>query len=179
MAVLNLVYAPNEIFCKKAEPVSEITNEIKLLVHDMLDTIYHEGAIGIGANMVGVLKRIVVVDLQVEGVRQPIIMINPEITQKSAETQTFTESSICFPFISAEIVRPKEIEVKFTDLENNQHTNKYEGFLATVIQHEIDYLNGITFLDHLSKLKKDTLLRKMQKMIKQNPPHIHGEHCHH
>lgn len=179
MTVLNLVYAPNEIFRKKAESIPEITNEIKLLAHDMLETIYYEGAIGMGANMVGVLKRIVVIDLQTEGVRNPIIMINPIIVSKSEQTQTLPESSICFPFISAEITRPHEVEVEFTDLENNKHKVKYSGIMSTVVQHEIDYLDGITFPDHLSKMKRDMLLKKMQKMIKLNPPHVHGEHCHH
>lgn len=179
MAILKLVYAPNEIFRKKAEIITEITEEIKLLAHDMLHTMYVERAIGIGANMVGVLKQIAVVDLQENGIRKPLIMINPKIISVSSQTQIFQESSICFPYISAEITRPSEIEVEFKDIEGTQHNNKYEGFLATVIQHEIDYLNGVTFLDHLSKLKKDMLLKKMQKMVKQNPPHVHGEHCHH
>lgn len=179
MLKLSLIYAPSEIFKQKAEIVNVIDDEIRQLIKGMLKIMYTEKAVGVGANMVGVLKRVAVVDLQDGGIRSPYIFINPEITKYSEETQTFKESSICFPGIDADITRSKEINIKYLDEKGNQKELNAQGFLATVIQHEVDYLDGKIFLSYLSKLKRDTLLKKMQKYIKMNPPHIHSENCRH
>lgn len=179
MIPLSLVYAPHPIFKTKAEPISQVDDSIRLLIDNMLKTLYLEGAVGLGANMVGVLKRIAIVDLQEKGVRTPHIFINPEITWHSEEKQTFKEASLCFPGIAADITRPKAIKVSYLDYNGQKQELDAEGFFATVIQHEIDYLNGITFLDYLSKMKRDMLMRKMQKYMKHYPPHVHSEHCNH
>jgi peptide deformylase len=179
MSILPIVYAPNDIFNKKAEMVKAVDDAIRLLVDRMLKTMYVEKAVGLGANMVGVLKRIAVVDLQDDGKRVPYIFINPEITWHSEDKQIFKESSLSFPGIEAEIARPKAIKINYLDYQGNKQELEAEGFLATVIQHEVDYLDGKTFLDYISKLKRDMLLKKMIKHIKFYPPHVHGVHCNH
>ena len=93
--------------------------------------------------------------------------------------QTHEEASLSFPYISAEITRPHAIEVRYLDEQGTERTLKAEGFLATVILHELDYFEGRTFLDSLSRMKRDMLMKKMQKALRQNPPHVHGEHCDH
>lgn len=179
MKHLQLVYAPNPIFRQKALPVDKVDDEIRSLVDKMLATVYVEGAIGLGANMVGVLKPIVVIDLQEDGARNPRIFINPEITWYSEEMQTFKEASLCFLGIDADVTRPKAIKMNYLDYDGKPQEIEAEGFLATVIQHEVDYLGGKIFLDYLSKLKRDTLMKKMEKHIKMHPPHIHGAGCRH
>lgn len=144
----------------------------------MLDTMYFEGAVGLGANMVGIKTRIVVIDLRSEDSR-PYVMINPKITYFSKEKADFEEASISFPGISAVISRPEKIKVSYQDIEGIYCDIDADGFLARVIQHEVDYLDGKVFLDYLSKLKQDMLIKKMQKYIKNHPPHVHGAHCHH
>jgi peptide deformylase len=179
MPALPLTYAPHPIFKMKAESIANVDDNIRKLVDDMFATIYLEKAVGLGANMVGILKRIAVVDLQEKGVRSPFCFINPEITWRSDEKQTFKEASLCFPGIFAEISRSKAIKIRYLDYHGKEQELEADGFLATVIQHEVDYLNGVVFLDYLSKMKRDMLLRKMIKHIKRYPPHVHSEHCNH
>jgi peptide deformylase len=179
MSQIALVYAPNPIFKKKAAPVEVVNDATRQKVDAMLSILYHEKAIGIGANMVGLLERIVVVDLRKDGVREPHILINPEIIWRSETMQTFPEASLCFPGIDADITRPDAIKVRYQDYHGEAAELDAEGFLATVIQHEMDYLDGKVFLDYLSPLKRNMLLKKMQKHLKAHPPHVHGEHCNH
>lgn len=176
---LQLIYAPNPIFKQKAEPIVEVDDELRSLLDAMLKTLYIEQGIGIGANMVGILKRVAIVDIQENQTRNPLFFINPTITWKSDTTQTFKEASLSFPGIGAEITRPDAIEVNYLDYNGTPQTLKAEGFLATVMQHEIDYLDGTVFLDHLSKVKRDMLLKKMHKHMKQHPPHMHSSGCSH
>lgn len=179
MTLLQITYAPHAIFRQKAKPVSIVDDEIRKIAQDMVETMYAEGAVGLGANMVGVDKQIIVVDLREGGLKKPYIMINPLITEYSVETDDYEESSESFPGISAVITRPSKIKVKYLDLDNNEHALEAEFPLARVIQHEVDYLHGIVYLDKLSKLKQDMLIKKMIKHIKIYPPHVHGAHCKH
>ncbi len=176
---LQIVYAPNKIFKEQAYEVAKVDDAVRATVDKMVATMYVEGARGLGANMVGILQRIAVVDLQENDMRDPMVLINPEIIWYSEETQVFQEASLSFPGIDAEVRRPKAIKVKYLDYDGKQQELEAEGFLATVIQHEVDYLDGTVFLDHLSKLKRDTLLKKMEKYIKMHPPHVHGAGCSH
>lgn len=164
MPALPLVIAPDPVFRMKAETVTEVDDEVRQLTNSMFETLYLEKGLGIGANMVGVLKRVIVIDLQENGVKNPKALINPEITFASEEVQTFTEGSLSFPGIEAEVSRPKSISVQYLDENGSASEMNAEGFLATVIQHEMDYLVGRTFLDRLSRLKKDSLLRKYKKL---------------
>ncbi|MBT4922190.1 MAG: peptide deformylase [Rickettsiales bacterium] len=177
MAILQITYAPNPIFKQVAEPVKIVDDEIKDLVELMFATARHEGAIGLGANMVGILKRIIIIDWK-QG-SESFAMINPEIIERSDATQEFEESSLSYPGIAAKITRPSKIKVSYSDLEGRECEKEVDEFLSTIVQHEIDYLNGVVFLDHLSKLKRDRLVKKMQKHIKMHPPHVHGQGCNH
>ena len=163
MTKLPLVYGPDEIFSKIASPIEHVDDSIRSIIDDMFETMYHENAIGMGANMVGILQRIVVIDMQENGVRTPYAFVNPEITWLSDEIQTHKEASICFPGIAAEITRPKALKMVYLDRDGHKQELEAEGFFATVIQHEVDYLNGKIFLDYLSKMKRDMLLKKMRK----------------
>lgn len=162
---IKLQIAPNPIFRKKALPVEKIDDEIKYIISAMFDIMYEHGAVGIGANMVGILKRIIVIDLQESSQKNPITMINPVITQKSLELQTFEEGSLSYPGIRAKIDRPREIKVEYMDNNEELSSMSADGWLATVIQHEIDYLDGRIFLDYVSPIKRKILLKKMRKHI--------------
>lgn len=179
MAVLNLVYAPDPVFKKKAALVAQVDDAVRQLADDMLDTMYFEKAVGMGANMVGVLQQVAVLDLMVDGVKNPYVLINPVVTPVGTETQTIEEASLCFPYISALITRPKFIKVDYLDRNGAAQTLDASGDLAQVIQHEVDYLHGKVFLDYLSPLKRNMLIKKMVKQMKAHPPHVHGAGCNH
>jgi len=179
MPVLQLVYAPDPIFKKTCDPIAKVDDATRQIVDDMLKTLEFEKAAGIGANMVGILKQIAVVDLHENDISTPYCFINPEIFWKSDDTQTFEEASLCFPGISAKITRPSKIKLRYLDYDGKQCELEADGFFAAVIQHEVDYLHGKIFLDHLSKMKRDMLIKKMLKFQKQHPPHVHGKNCKH
>lgn len=163
---LELVLGPDPIFRKKAETVTLFDEELEKTAQAMLEALYREQGLGLGANMLGLLKRIIVVDLQEGGKKAPMILVNPVITDKSEETQTFTEASLSFPGLSAEITRPQSITVAFQDTRGKSHSMAAEGWLATILQHEIDYLDGILYFDYLSATKRNMLLRKAKKLKK-------------
>jgi len=180
MTTLRLVMAPDPIFRQKAAPVQKIDENIRLLCDDMLETLYAERGIGIAAPMVGVLQRIVVIDLQQDGTRTPLVCINPSISNLAKNTEKHEEASLCFPGIRAEIERPASLELNYIDTTGTPQSLQAHGWLATVIQHEMEYLDGRTFLDNLSKLKRDRLIKKMLKDIKHEQacgdPHCGHEH---
>jgi peptide deformylase len=177
--IYDLVWGMNPVFRKKTEDFKIIDDEARLIADRMAKTMYYEGGIGMGANMVGILKSVVVVDLVPEGKHNLMVMFNPKITEYSKDTQTFEERCLCWPGIKADVTRPKSIKYNYLDYDGKYIEAEKEGFLATVIQHEVDYLNGKIYLDYLSKFKADTLLKKLEKHLKQNPPHIHGAGCRH
>lgn len=179
MTVLNILQAPHPIFKQKAEAVKVVDDSVRTTIQDMLDTLAFEQAVGLAAPMMGIGQRIIVVDIMENGVSNPLVFINPEITARSSETQTHEEASLSFRGISAQITRPRAITLTHLTPEGALKNFQAEGFLATVIQHEMDYLDGKTYLDHLSALKRDMLMKKMIKFNKMHPPHVHGEHCHH
>jgi peptide deformylase len=179
MKALQIIYAPDPIFRKIATPVAQVNDEVRALVDAMFATMQVEQAVGLGANMVGVLQRIAVVDLAENGVSKPYCFINPKITWRSDEEQSFEEASLSFVGISAEISRAKAIKVKYLDYDGKEQELEADGFFASVIQHEMDYLDGKTFLDYLSKMKRDMLVKKMLKIKMLYPPHVHGAHCNH
>ncbi len=163
MTNLELVPAPNPIFRMKAAPVTSFDDELKELADAMLEVVYRKRGLGIGANMVGVLKRVIAIDLQENGERMPLVCINPEIVSQSSETISREEASLCFPGIRVEIERPARVEITYQDVDGKRHKLAAEDWLATVIQHEMEYLDGRTFLDNVSKLKRDRLIKKMVK----------------
>lgn len=177
MADYKLLYAPNPIFSETAQPIAEVDAGVRELVTAMFREMYAHQGIGIGANMVGSLERVVVVDLSGDEGNNPMTFINPEIIWTSEETQVFEEGSLSFPGIAAKVTRPKAIKLSYLDIDGQPQEMEADGGLATVIQHEIDYLNGVVFLDHISKLKRDSLLKKMKKFKDKN--HIDCKHHHH
>lgn len=160
---LTLLYGPNPIFRKKAAAVSSFDSELAAKLDALAELLYRAKGVGIGANMAGLLDRIIFVDLQEGGKNQPLEMVNPEIIEHSEELQTFEEASLSFPGISAPISRPAKIRIRYQDRQGESHVMEAEGWLATVLQHEVDYLDGKTFLDHLSSTKRNMLLRKLKK----------------
>jgi peptide deformylase len=179
MALRQLLYAPHPIFSQTSESVAKVDDAVRALVQDLFDTLEVEQGIGMAAPMVGVKQRVIVVDLYENGVSHPLAFINPEIVWRSEEMQEQEEASLCFVGISAEVKRPYGIRVRFLDMHGLPQEMSAEGLLASVVQHEMDYLDGKTFLDHLSRLKRDTLLKKMNKHLKMHPPHVHGAGCSH
>jgi peptide deformylase len=180
MPVVPLIIAPDPIFKMKAEPVTIIDDSIRALAQDILDTMYQEHGIGIAAPMIGILKQVIAIDLQHEDSKNPIVMINPKITSFSAETQVNNEGSLSFPGIAADITRPKTITVEYLDLQGKKQTMEESGLMSACIQHECDYLIGKVFLDYLSPIKRDMLIRRMQKVKKHGyVPHQHTDACRH
>jgi peptide deformylase len=163
MTALKLVFGPAAIFKETSEKIEKIDDEILALCEGLREILYKEGAVGVAATMVGVLKRVVVVDLQADEEKKPFSMINPVVTWSSEETQEFEEGSICFPGASAKITRPKSIKVDYLDEEGKEQSMEAEGYLSTVIQHEIDYLDGKIYMDYLSPMKRSLLFKRTKK----------------
>ena len=163
MSGIDLILGPNSIFKETALSVTEFDIETEKLCEDLVELMYREHAIGVAAPMIGVLKRVIAFDLQENDNRNPTVMINPVIANRSTEVQKFEEASICFPGISAEVIRYKSISVEYFDKLGEKHQMSAEGYLATVIQHEMDYLDGKLFLDYLSPIKRKMLMKKYRK----------------
>lgn len=164
MAKLSLLQGYHPIFRKKALSVESVDDTIRATIAQMFDILYEAGGVGLGANMVGLLQRIAIVDLQTDGRRDPLAFINPDIIWRSEDLQTHTEASLCFPGITAEVTRPAAIRITYLDQTAESREMEAEGWLAQVIQHEVDYLDGILFPDHLSRVKRDMVMRKIKKI---------------
>jgi len=168
MSILNILKEPDPILRKKSTPVTIVDKSIKKLLHDMLETMYAAPGIGLAAAQVGVLKRLVVIDLAKDGEKKsPIFFINPVITWKSDILEKKEEGCLSIPDYFAEIKRPNACHVKYLDQHGKEKQLKAEGLLATCIQHEIDHCDGILFIDYLSKLKRMFILKKLAKLKKQ------------
>jgi peptide deformylase len=185
MAILPLVIAPDPRLKTKSAPIEKIDDGIKKLAADMLDTMYRERGIGLAAVQVGQLKRLLVADVtwrEEEGPGEQYVLVNPEIVEGSKEERVYKEGCLSFPDQFAEVMRPDTVRVRYLDLDGKPQEKTFEGLLATCIQHEIDHLNGIVFVDHISLVKRDMILRKLTKLKKAGafePDHVHGPHCNH
>ena len=163
-----ILIEPDTILRKKCEPLEKIDTNTKKLMDDMLETMYAAPGIGLAAIQIGILKRLVVIDISKEKEkRQPIFLVNPEIIYRSKETSVYEEGCLSLPGQFAEVERPAECSVKYIDYFGKEKELKANGLLATCIQHEIDHLNGILFIDYLSKLKKDMIIKKLVKHKKE------------
>ena len=168
MAKKQILIIPDPLLRKVSEPVSSVNTEIKNLMDDMLETMYAAPGIGLAAVQIGVLKRIIVIDLSKEGEKKtPLFIVNPEITFKSNELISYEEGCLSIPNQFAEVKRPSSCKVNFLDYNGKKSEINADGLLATCIQHEVDHLNGILFIDHLSKLKKDLIIKKTKKQKKE------------
>ena len=178
--MLELILAPDPIYKTVCTPVVAVDAAVRATLDAMMQTLRAEHAIGLGAPMVGVTQRLVVIELEDEtGVAHSYRMVNPVITERSADMVTNTEASITFVGISAPVTRPAAVTVEYLDEHGAKQTLRATGLMAACVQHEMDYLDGITILDHQSPLKRDMLKRKMEKERRRYVPHVHGEHCSH
>ena len=159
---------PDPILRKKCEPLEKVDVDTKKLMDDMLATMYAAPGIGLAAVQVGILKRLVVIDISKgEEEKKPIFLINPQIIHQSKKTSVYEEGCLSIPGQFAEIERPAECTLKYIDYHGKEKELKADGLLATCIQHEVDHLNGILFIDYLSKLKKDMIIKKLVKKKKE------------
>ena len=179
--MLDLVIAPDPIYKTICTPVAAVDDAVRATLDAMMATLQAYSAMGIGAPMVGLTQRLVVVEMEDErGKLHHYKMVNPAIVERSVETQTMEEASITFLGISAPVTRPAAVTVEYLDEHGAAQTLQATGLLAVCLQHEIDYLDGKTFLDYQPPVKRDMLKRKMEKQKRNGPiPHIHGAHCHH
>ena len=167
MALLPILTAPDPALKKTSEPVKQVDASIRKLMDDMLETMYHAPGIGLAAPQVGVLKRVIVLDLAREGEEpQPLRLANPEVVWVSDDDATYNEGCLSVPEHYADVVRPAACRVKYLDQDNKQQEIAAEGLLATCLQHEIDHLDGVLFIDHLTSLKRNIILRKLLKAKK-------------
>ena len=158
---------PDPILRKKCEPLEKVDSETKKLMDDMLETMYAAPGIGLAAIQVGILKRLVVLDISKgEEEKKPMFLINPKIIHQSKNTSVYEEGCLSLPGQFAEIERPAECILKYIDYNGKEKELKADGLLATCVQHEVDHLNGILFIDYLSKLKKDMIIKKLVKQKK-------------
>jgi len=172
MTVLTILEVPDPGLRAVAAPVADINDSIRATLADMFETMYAARGIGLAATQVGIEKRLVVIDLQEpeeedgDPVRKPVAFVNPELLWVSDETSTYNEGCLSIPEQYAEVARPSRCRVKWLDGDGKEHEQEFDGLMATCIQHEIDHLNGVLFTDHLSKLKRDMLMKKLAKARK-------------
>tara|TARA_B100000131_G_scaffold206558_1_gene198653 strand:+ start:180 stop:704 length:525 start_codon:yes stop_codon:yes gene_type:complete len=168
MAKKQILTIPDPLLRKVSEPVTSVNTEVKNLMDDMLETMYAAPGIGLAAVQVGVLKRIIVIDLSKDGQKKdPLFIVNPQITFKSDELISYEEGCLSIPNQFAEVKRPSSCKVNFLDYNGKKREINADGLLATCVQHEVDHLNGVLFIDHLSKLKKDIIIKKTKKQVKE------------
>ena len=164
MSVKKILTEPNKILRQVSKPVDHVGSDEKKLMNDMLDTMYAANGIGLAAIQIGVPKRIIVMDISKdEKKKEPRYFVNPVIKNKNPIKTTYEEGCLSVPNQFAEIERPKECEVEYLDYNGQKKTLNAEGLLATCIQHEMDHLEGILFIDYLSKLKKSMIIKKLSK----------------
>ncbi len=172
MAILPIIETPDPRLREKSTPVDAITPELQTLIDDMFETMYAAPGIGLAAIQVGVPKRILVIDLQEpeeeegEPVRNPLVFINPEILETSATLQPYNEGCLSVPEMYAEVERPDRVRARWLDRDGKVHEEELDGLLGICLQHEMDHLEGILFIDHLSRLKRDMILKKLAKQRK-------------
>jgi peptide deformylase len=167
MALRDIVKIPDKRLRLVSEPVMRIDAGVRALADDMFETMYHAPGIGLAAIQIGVAKRVVVMDLSKKDEAQaPQVFINPEITWRSEEISTHEEGCLSIPEYYEEVERPQRIKVKYLDLDGKTHEIEADGLLATCLQHEIDHTNGVLFIDHISKLKRDRVVKKFTKAAK-------------
>ena len=164
MAIRKILTIPDPILKKKSTLVEKIDDEVRKLMDDMLETMYDAPGIGLAAIQIGVSKRVVVIDLSKDEKKSPLFFVNPEIIWKSENKSSYEEGCLSIPNQFAKIERAEKCHVKYLNYDGKEKVIKTEGLLSTCIQHEIDHLNGVLFIDHISKLKKKMVLQKFKKL---------------
>ena len=167
MAIREIIKLPDPMLRQASKPVTRVTEETRRIMDDMLDTMYDAPGIGLAAIQIRVPQRLVVIDLAREGEgKQPIFLVNPEVIWASEEQSDYEEGCLSIPEFFEMVSRPKEVKVRFLDRAGEVQEMHCSGVLATCVQHEIDHLNGVLFIDYLSKLRRDRIIKKFAKAQK-------------
>ena len=168
MAIRPILFLPDKQLRRVSEPVARVDAATRALVADMFETMYDAPGVGLAAIQVGVPRRVVTIDAtRGDDEKNPIAMINPEIVWESEETVSHEEGCLSIPEYLDQVIRPDRVRVRFLDLEGHEQEVETDGLLARVVQHEVDHINGILFIDHLSKLKRDRVIKKYTKAAKR------------
>jgi peptide deformylase len=168
MSIRPLVILPDSKLRLISEPIKEVTNEIRRLADDMLETMYDAPGVGLAAIQIGMPLRMVTMDVsKSEDEHQPLVLINPEIVWASEEKRTYEEGCLSIPEYYEEVERPDRVRFRYVNLQGETVEQDADGLLATCVQHEIDHLNGVLFIDYLSKLKRDRVITKFKKAAKR------------
>ena len=169
MSIKEILTEPNKILRQVSKPVEKVTKIEQQLMDDMLETMYHANGIGLAAIQIGVPKRIIVMDIsKKEDKKNPMYFVNPVIKNKNKDLSTYEEGCLSVPNQFAEVDRPATCEIEYLDYNGDKKLLKASGLLATCIQHEMDHLEGILFIDYLSKLKKTMIIKKLSKQKKSS-----------
>lgn len=167
MTIKPLIILPDPLLRQQSKPVETVDSEIKRLADDMLETMYDAPGIGLAAIQIGVPRRMLVIDLSRDDEEnKPQVFINPEILKVSDDVSTYEEGCLSIPDYYAEVERPASLTVGYVDRDGKQQTIEADGLLATCLQHEIDHLNGVLFIDHISRLKRDMVIKKFTKLAR-------------
>jgi peptide deformylase len=168
MALRDILIIPDKRLRLKSEPVKAVDKSLRALIDDMFDTMYAAPGIGLAAIQIGAPQRVVIMDLaKKDEPKAPQVFINPEVIWASDEKATYEEGCLSIPEYYEEVERPKSVKVKFLDENLKPREIEAEGLLATCLQHEIDHINGVLFIDHISKLKRDMVMKKFKKVAKK------------
>jgi peptide deformylase len=186
MAILPILEVPDPRLKTISRPVEKFDASLKSLVADMFETMYDAPGIGLAAIQINVPLRALVIDLQEPGanegdapIKNPRVFINPEILDPSSDVAVYNEGCLSVPDQYADVERPASIRARWQDVDGNVHEEEMDGLMATCLQHEMDHLEGILFIDHLSRMKRQMVLKKIDKWRKAGGGHVHGEHCNH
>jgi peptide deformylase len=171
MAVRDILIIPDKRLRLKSQPVTAVDKPLRKLVDDMFETMYAAPGIGLAAIQIGVPQRVVTMDLaKKDDPKAPQVFINPEVVWKADEKSTYEEGCLSIPEYYEEVARPAAVRVKYLDLDGKQHEIEANGLLATCLQHEIDHTNGVLFIDYISKLKRDMVMKRFKKAAKKGEP---------
>ncbi len=169
MTIRRIITLPEPLLKTVSKPVARVDDDVRALFDDMLDTMYDAPGIGLAAVQIGVPSRLVVLDVvkDEDAPRNPICFVNPEIVWASEELSEYEEGCLSIPEVYDKVTRPSEVKVRFLDREGSEQEMHCSGLLATCIQHEIDHLNGVLFIDYLSRLKRERIIKKFAKAKRQ------------
>lgn len=169
MALRDILIHPDPRLKTATKPVDSVDDELRRLADDMLETMYHAPGIGLAAPQIGVMKQLMVMDCvkDEDAPPRPMVLINPRVTWESDDENTYEEGCLSIPDQYAEVTRPAEVDVTWTDLDGTEQSERFGGLWATCVQHEIDHLNGKLFIDYLKPLKRQLITRKMQKLKRE------------
>jgi len=167
MTIKPLIILPDPLLRQASKPIERIDIETHRLADDMLETMYDAPGIGLAAVQIGVARRMLVIDVSREGEeKQPLVFINPEIVTSSDDRSVYEEGCLSIPDYYAEVERPARVTVKYLDRDGKEQLTEADGLLATCVQHEIDHLNGVLFIDYISRLKREMVIKKFTKAAK-------------